>query len=58
MPLTLTTVPCLQDNYAFIIGNTDTREAALIDIPQAEPINAALAAGGWTLTTVLITHHH
>uniref|UniRef100_UPI0040471CAA hydroxyacylglutathione hydrolase n=1 Tax=Yoonia sp. TaxID=2212373 RepID=UPI0040471CAA len=58
MPLTVTTVPCLQDNYAFIIGNTDTREAALVDIPQAEPINAALAAGGWRLTTVLITHHH
>lgn len=58
MPLTLTTVPCLQDNYAFIVANPDTREAAVVDVPEAAPINAALAAGGWTLTTVLLTHHH
>ena len=58
MPLTLTTVPCLTDNYAFIIGNPDTREAAVIDVPEAAPINAALKAGGWRLSTVLLTHHH
>ena len=58
MPLTLITVPCLSDNYAFIIGNPDTKEAAVIDVPEAAPINAALAAGGWRLTTVLLTHHH
>ena len=42
MPLTLTTVPCLQDNYAFIIGNPETREAAVVDVPEAAPINAAI----------------
>ncbi len=58
MPLILTTVPCLKDNYAFIVGNPDTFEAAVIDVPEAAPINKALIAGGWTLTTVLLTHHH
>ena len=58
MTLTLTTVPCLADNYAFIIGNPATKEAAVIDVPQAAPINAAILAGGWHLTTVLLTHHH
>lgn len=58
MPLTLTTVPCLKDNYAFIIGNPETREAAVIDVPEAGPINAAIKAGDWRLTTVLLTHHH
>lgn len=58
MPLTLTTVPCLEDNYAFIIGNPETREAAIIDVPEAAPINAALKARGWRLTTVFLTHHH
>ncbi|MFT5065688.1 MAG: hydroxyacylglutathione hydrolase [Yoonia sp.] len=58
MTLTLTTVPCLVDNYAFIIGNPATKEAAVIDVPEAAPINAALLAGGWHLTTVLLTHHH
>ncbi len=58
MTLTLTTVLCLVDNYAFIIGNPETREAAVIDVPEAAPINAALAADNWTLTTVILTHHH
>ena len=58
MPYEIVTIPCLQDNYAFLIGNTETGEAAIVDVPEAEPINAALAAQGWTLTTVLLTHHH
>lgn len=58
MPLELLTIPCLSDNYAFVIHNQDSGEAALIDAPQAAPINAALAARGITLTTVLLTHHH
>ena len=58
MPLELLTIPCLEDNYAFVIANTATKEAALIDVPDASPINAALAATDYTLTTVLLTHHH
>lgn len=58
MTLTLTTVSCLEDNYAFIIGNPVTREAAVIDVPDAGPINAAVTGGNWRLTTVLLTHHH
>lgn len=58
MALELLTIPCLSDNYAFVIGNPQTGEAALIDAPEAAPINAALRASGWTLTTVLLTHHH
>ncbi len=57
MPLTLVTIPCLADNYAFLIAN-EAGEAALVDAPEAAPINAALAARGWTLKTVLLTHHH
>ncbi len=58
MPLTLLTVPCLTDNYAFVIGNLETNEAALIDVPDSAPINQAIAQKGWRLTTVLLTHHH
>ena len=57
MPLTLVTIPCLADNYAFLIAN-ESGEAALVDAPEAAPINAELAARGWTLKTVLLTHHH
>ena len=58
MPYEIVTVPCLQDNYAFVIANLETREAAVVDVPEAEPINEVLAKRGWTLTTVLLTHHH
>jgi hydroxyacylglutathione hydrolase len=58
MPLTLVTIPCLTDNYAFLIRNETTGEVALIDAPEAAPIQAELAKRGWHLTTILITHHH
>lgn len=58
MPLELITVPCRTDNYAFVIGNTQTGDCAVVDVPDAAPINAVIAAKGWRLTTVLLTHHH
>lgn len=58
MPLELVTVPCLSDNYAYLLHNAETGETALVDAPEAEPIEAALSDRGWTLTDILITHHH
>jgi hydroxyacylglutathione hydrolase len=58
MPLDLVTVPCLKDNYAFLIHDPETRATAVVDVPEAGPILAALAERGWTLTDVLLTHHH
>lgn len=58
MPLQLITIPCLSDNYAFLFGNPATGEAVLFDVPQAGPINAAVAQSGWQLKTVVLTHHH
>ena len=51
-------VPCRTDNYAFLVHNSETGETALIDAPEAAPIKAALDARGWTLSDILITHHH
>lgn len=58
MPLDLITVPCLADNYAFIVHNAETGETALVDAPEAGPIQAALEQLGLTLDWILITHHH
>ena len=58
MPLEILTVPCLSDNYAFLGHNPDTGDTFLVDAPEAQPILAALADRGWTLGTVLLTHHH
>jgi len=54
----IVTIPCLKDNYAFLLHDPNTGATAVIDVPEAEPIQAALAARGWTLSDILITHHH
>lgn len=58
MPLILETIPCLSDNYAYLIHDPNTGDTALIDAPESAPILAALAAKGWRLGQILITHHH
>ncbi|MCJ8138721.1 hydroxyacylglutathione hydrolase [Falsirhodobacter halotolerans] len=58
MPLELMTIPCLKDNYAFLVHNTDTRETIAVDVPEANPILVVLASREWPLTHILLTHHH
>lgn len=58
MPLELVTVPCLKDNYAFLIHDAETGETAVIDVPEAGPIRAELDRRGWKLSYILLTHHH
>lgn len=58
MPLELVTVPCLADNYAFLVHDPATGRTALVDAPEAAPIRAALDARGWTLDQIFLTHHH
>ena len=58
MPLEIVTVPCLADNYAFLLHDAETGATAVVDVPDPEPIQAELAARGWRLTDILITHHH
>jgi hydroxyacylglutathione hydrolase len=57
-PVELVVVPCLSDNYAFLVHDSKTGQTALIDAPEAKPIADVLAARGWTLSDILITHHH
>ncbi len=52
------TIPCLTDNYAFLMHDPDNGATACIDVPDAAPIQAVLAERGWTLSDILITHHH
>jgi hydroxyacylglutathione hydrolase len=58
MPLHLVTVPCLTDNYAFLIHDPASGATAVVDVPEAAPILAALQAHTWVLSDILITHHH
>ena len=58
MPLEIVTVPCLTDNYAFLLHSPQSGETALVDAPEEAPIRRALADRGWSLSRILITHHH
>lgn len=49
---------CLSDNFGVLIHDPATGATASIDAPEAGPILAALAQKGWTLTDILVTHHH
>lgn len=58
MPFDLITIPCLSDNYAYLLRDHSSGEVAAIDVPEAAPLAAELAARGWTLRQVWLTHHH
>lgn len=58
MPVEIVTVPCLSDNYAYLVRDQASGKVALVDAPEAAPIAAALKARGWTLDQIWITHHH
>jgi hydroxyacylglutathione hydrolase len=56
--LTIELVPCLRDNYAYLLRDADEGICAVVDPSEAAPVKAAVAARGWRLTHVLNTHHH
>ncbi len=58
MAMQLETIPCLTDNFAFLIHDRDSGQTACIDVPDAVPVLAALDRTGWRLTDILLTHHH
>ena len=58
MPAETKLFRCLKDNYGVLIHDTATGATAAIDAPEAAPVEAALKAAGWTLTDILVTHHH
>lgn len=51
-------IPCLQDNYGYLIHDPASGLTATIDTPDAEAIGRALAGCGWKLDYILNTHHH
>ena len=58
MSFELITIPCLSDNYAFILYNVENRSALLVDAPEANPINEILSKQNLNLEKIFLTHHH
>jgi hydroxyacylglutathione hydrolase len=56
--LELVTIPCLSDNYAFLLHDAKSEKPALIDAPAPLPIEAELEDRGWSLSEIWLTHHH
>lgn len=51
-------IPCLSDNYGYLLHVRDAGLTATIDTPDPDAINAALDREGWRLTHILNTHWH
>ncbi|KAK7312396.1 hypothetical protein VNO77_36217 [Canavalia gladiata] len=51
-------VPCLGDNYAYLLYDVDTGTVGVVDPSEAAPIIDALCKKNLNLTYILNTHHH
>lgn len=58
MPPHVREVPCLGDNYAYVVCAPNRVDAIVIDASEAEPVQAALEEAGRSLAGILCTHHH
>ncbi|XP_022986362.1 hydroxyacylglutathione hydrolase cytoplasmic [Cucurbita pepo subsp. pepo] len=51
-------IPCLEDNYSYLIIDESTKEAAVVDPVEPEKILNVANEHGVHLKLVLTTHHH
>jgi hydroxyacylglutathione hydrolase len=51
-------IPCLSDNYAYLVVCDEAKKAALVDASEAGPVIEAVRAAGVTLEAIWCTHHH
>jgi hydroxyacylglutathione hydrolase len=49
---------CRSDNFGVLIHDPEAGFTASIDAPETDAVRDALAAKAWTLTHILVTHHH
>ena len=58
MPLEIVRVPVLEDNYAWLIHDDETRETVALDPGEAQPMIDTAVARGWVISQVWNTHWH
>jgi hydroxyacylglutathione hydrolase len=58
MGLQIERIPTFRDNYTYLVICEETREAAVIDAPEADPVVQRVNDTGATVTQILSTHHH
>ncbi len=58
MSLMVKQIPCLSDNYGYLLHDPVSGETVSIDSPDANAILTALEEENWHLTQIWNTHHH
>lgn len=56
--LQIQSLPALEDNYFFVIWNINTRDALIVDAPQARAAVDFIKSNKLNLRAVFNTHHH
>src|SRR5262249_48288464 len=51
-------VPCLSDNYAYLVARDGAEEAFVIDPSEVSPVTLALERENLRLVAIVNTHHH
>jgi len=51
-------IPCLRDNYAYLVHRRSDSRCFVVDPSEAEPVRNAVDDRGLRLEAVLNTHHH
>jgi hydroxyacylglutathione hydrolase len=51
-------VPCLKDNYAYLVHQAGSTDALVVDASEEAPVLAALGRLGLKPVAILATHHH
>ena len=54
----ITPIPCLTDNYAYIINDNNSKIVGVVDPSEASPIISFLNKKNLKLSYILNTHHH
>ncbi|MCW0198320.1 hydroxyacylglutathione hydrolase [Sphingopyxis sp.] len=57
-PLDIVRIPVLNDNYVWLVHDSDSKATMVVDPAVAEPVLEAAAARGWTITDIWNTHWH
>ena len=51
-------VPCLSDNYCYLLHQPGSRDAVVVDASEEAPVLQALEKLGLNAVAILATHHH
>ncbi len=51
-------IPVLDDNYIYLVHDTDTQATAVVDPAVAAPVLEEAEKRGWEITHIFNTHHH